>query len=90
MEKGLLILLGTFVMVGMIHFLSVKMMKISETKKKLYRKFFWYIYGVIFMLSAVVNLNEGGALYWVFVLQFIIGLLTVILNLLGKIEPKRN
>ncbi|MDA8758393.1 hypothetical protein N9M69_03400 [Flavobacteriaceae bacterium] len=41
------------------------------------------------MLSAVVNLGEGGA-FWVFVLQFIIGLLTVILNLLGKIDPKRN
>ncbi len=89
MEKALLILLGTFVVVGMIHFLSVKMMKISKTKKKLYRKFFWYIYGVIFMLSAVVNLGEGGA-FWVFILQFIIGLLTVILNLLGKIDPKRN
>ncbi|MBL6666967.1 MAG: hypothetical protein ISP66_08210 [Flavobacteriaceae bacterium] len=40
MEKALLILLGTFVVVGMIHFLSVKMMKISKTKKNFIESFF--------------------------------------------------
>jgi hypothetical protein len=41
MEKGLLILLGTFVVVGVIHFFSLKTMKISESTKTVYRKFFW-------------------------------------------------
>jgi len=40
MEKGLLILLGTFVVVGVIHFFSLKTMKISESTKTVYRKFF--------------------------------------------------
>jgi hypothetical protein len=86
MEKGLLILLGTFVVVGVIHFFSLKTMKISESTKTVYRKFFWYFYGGVFMISSAVNLFQGGALDWVFTLQFFTGLVIVILHLLGKIE----
>lgn len=86
MEKGLLILIGTFLIVGVVHFVSMRTSKLSETKKSHYRKFFWYFYGIIFMLSGGVNLIEKGEFYWSFTLQFILGLVTVILNLLGKIE----
>jgi hypothetical protein len=51
MEKGFLILIVTFIIVGIIHFISMRTMKLSETKKIHYRKFFWYFYGIIFMLS---------------------------------------
>ena len=88
MEKGLLILIGTFLIVGVVHFVSMRTSKLSETKKSHYRKFFWYFYGIIFMLSGGVNLIEKGEFYWSFTLQFILGLVTVILNLLGKIETK--
>ena len=40
------------------------------------------------MLSGGINLIEKGGFHWSFTLQFIIGLVTVILNLLGKIEKK--
>jgi len=40
MEKGFLILLETFLIVGIIHIVSMKAMKISESKKTQYRKFF--------------------------------------------------
>lgn len=47
---GLLILLGTFVVVGMIHFISMKMMKIPETKKnsvpKIFLVFLWDCFNV--------------------------------------------
>ena len=56
MEKGFLILIGTFLVVGVVHFVSMRTSKLSETKKSHYRKFFWYFYGIIFMLSGGVNL----------------------------------
>ena len=62
MGKGLLILLGTFIVVAILHVVSMKMTKISEAKKIHYRKFFWYFYGIIFMLSGGINLLEKGEL----------------------------
>jgi len=88
MENGFLILLITFFVVGVLHFVSMRTMKLSETKKTHFRKFFWYFYGIIFMLSGGLNLIEKGEFHLSFILQLIIGLVTVILNLLGKIETK--
>ncbi len=87
---GLLILLGTFVVVGMIHFISMKMMKIPETKKTVYRNFFWYFYGIVLMFNGALNLIEKGAFYWSFTILFLVGIIIIILNLLGKIETKGN
>ena len=78
----------TFVVVEVLHFVSMRMMKLSESKKTYFRKFFWYFYGIIFMLSGGINLFEKREFHWSFTLQFIIGLIAVILNLLGKIESK--
>ena len=90
MEKGFLILIGTFFVVGVLHFISMRTMKLSETKKTHFRKFFWYFYGIIFMLSGGINLFEKGEFHWSFTLQFLIGMVTVILNLLGKLETKSS
>lgn len=87
---GLLILLGTFVVVGMIHFISMKMMKIPETKKTVYRNFFWYFYGIVLMFDGALNLIEKGAFYWSFTILFLVGLIIIILNLLRKIETNGN
>lgn len=87
---GFLILLGTFVVVGMIHFISMKMMKIPETKKTVYRNFFWYFYGIVLMFDGALNLIEKGAFYWSFTILFLVGLIIIILNLLGKIETNGN
>jgi len=49
MEKGFLILIITFIIVGIIHFISMRTMKLSETKKNTLQKvllvFLWnYFY----------------------------------------------
>ena len=41
MGKGLLILLGTFIVVAILHVVSMKMTKISEAKKSSFRKVFF-------------------------------------------------
>jgi uncharacterized membrane protein len=90
MGKGFLILIGTFVIVGVIHFISIRTMKLSETKKTHYRKLFWYFYGIIFMMSGGINLIEKGEFHWIFSSEFLVGLIVIILNFLGKIETKTN
>ncbi len=68
----------------------MKIMTIFESKKLHYRKWFWYFYGIIFMLSGGVNLVEKGDLYWSFSIQFLLGLIVIILNFFGKIETKNS
>ena len=88
MEKGFLILVCTFLVVGIIHVVSMKMTKISEAKKSSYRKLFWYLYGAFFCLAGVINLLEKEAFSWIFSIEILVGLAILILNFLGKIEKK--
>lgn len=88
MGKGFLILIVTFIVVGIIHLVSMKMTKISETKKSSYRKVFWYFYGMFFLSSGLVNQLEKEAFSWIFSVEILVGLAILILNILGKIEKK--
>lgn len=88
MGEGFLILIVTFIVVGIIHLVSMKMTKISETKKSSYRKVFWYFYGMFFLSSGLVNQLEKEAFSWIFSVEILVGLAILILNILGKIEKK--
>ena len=88
MGEGFLILIVTFIVVGIIHLVSMKMTKIPETKKSSYRKVFWYFYGVFFLSSGLVNQLEKEAFSWIFSVEILVGLAILILNILGKIEKK--
>ena len=88
MGKGFLILIVTFIVVGITHLVSMKMTKISETKKSSYRKVFWYFYGMFFLSSGLVNQLEKEAFSWIFSVEILVGLAILIFNILGKIEKK--
>lgn len=90
MGTGLIIMLVVFVIVGILHFLSMRLMKVSESKKSKIRKVFWYLYGVVFTISGLVNSIEKEELNYIFLTQMIVGVLIIILNFLGKIETKPN
>ena len=68
MEKGILILLGTFIVVAILHLVSMKMTKISEAKKTSFRKVFFYIYGVFLILSGILQCIEKNEIRVVFLL----------------------
>lgn len=73
-----------FVMVGLAHYFSLKMLKVTPDKKARYRKIFWYFYGIFFVIVGGITLIEKGEFHWSFGLQFIFGFVIVILNGLGK------
>ena len=88
MGKGILILLGTFIFIAILHVVSMKMTKISEAKKSSFRKVFFYIYGVFLIFSGILQCIEKDEIRIVFLIQSLFGLVMVILNFLGKIEQK--
>ena len=90
MGKGLLILLGTFIVVTILHVVSMKIMKISEAKKSSFRKVFFYIYGVFLVLSGILHCIEKDEIRVVFLIQSLCGLVFVVLNFTGKMEQKTS
>ena len=90
MGKGLLILLGTFIVVAILHLVSMKMTKISEAKKSSFLKVFFYIYGVFLVLSGILQCIEKDEIRVVFLIQSLCGLVFVVLNFTGKMEQKTS
>ena len=90
MGKGLLILLGTFIVVGILHVVTMKMTKISEAKKLSFRKVFFYIYGIFLLLSGILQCIEKDEIRIVFLIQSLCGLAFVILNFTGKMQQKTS
>jgi len=88
MGKGILIILIVFICVGIIHFISMRTIKISQEKKSIYRKVFYYLYGFVFLAQGIVNMIEKGEFIIISILMSLIGLTILILNFLGKIETR--
>ena len=90
MGKGLLILLGTFIVVAILHVVSMKIMKISEAKKSSFRKVFFYIYGVFLVLSGILQCIEKDEIRVVFLIQSLVWLSIRYFKFHGKIEQKTS
>ena len=88
MTKGLLIIVIVFTVISIVHFFSVRMMIVDESKKSNYKKFFWYFYGLLMCLTALINLIEKSEWNIIFIIQLSLGTLIILLNFLGKIEIK--
>lgn len=50
MTKGLLVFFIVLVVIAIIHFVSLRMVRVAEEQKWKYRKVFWYIYGFLFAI----------------------------------------
>ncbi|WP_242094133.1 hypothetical protein [Aestuariivivens sediminicola] len=89
MEKAILIFIGTFIIVGAIHLISMKTMQLSDSKKARHRKYFWYLYSIYF-LSYGIYLNYANFVDYIGIGFVIIALMTLVLNLRGKLETKSH
>ena len=89
MTKGLLIFFIVLTVIAIIHFISLRMIRLSEEKKWKYRKVFWYFYGVTFAVSGFVNMFPLEEFNLFAFIQFLCGIMIFVLNYLGKIETKK-
>jgi len=88
MIKATIAMLIVFSVIGLVLLLTNKLNKIDSEKRHTYKKYFWYFYGIIFILGGVVNLFEKVSI--IFLIQLILGVAIIILNFIGKIETKPN
>ena len=88
MGKGLLIFFMVLVVIAIIHFFSLRMMRVSEEKKRTIKKVYWYIYGAFFTLSGLLNMFAVEKFSFFSFVQILCGITFIVLNYLGKIETK--
>lgn len=88
MTKGLLIFIIVILTIAIIHFCSLRMMRVSEEKKWKYKKVFWYIYGFLFATSGCVNTFPFEEFKPFTSIELLLGVGIIILTFLGKIETK--
>ena len=86
MTKGLLVFFIVLVVIAIIHFISLRMMQIAEEKKWKYKKVFLYIYGFLFAVSGFVNMFPFEEIKPFAFIQFLCGIVVLVLHCLGKIE----
>ena len=88
MTKGLLVFFIVLVVIAIIHFVSLRMVRVAEEQKWKYRKVFWYIYGFLFAISGFINMLHFEQIKPFAFIQFLCGILVLVLHYLGKIEIK--
>ena len=88
MTKGLLIFFIVLIVIAIIHFVSLRMIRVAEEKKWKYRKVFWYIYGFLFAISGFVNMFPFEEFKPIAFIQCLCGIVIIVLHYLGKIEIK--
>ena len=88
MTQGLLIFFIVLIVIAIIHFVSLRMIRVAEEKKWKYKKVFWYIYGFLFAISGFVNMFPFEEFKPIALIQCLCGIVIIVLHYLGKIEIK--
>lgn len=89
MAKGFFIMIVIFLLVGIAHFLSLRMEKISTKSKSKLRKMFWYFYGAYFLFYGIFrNIQDNWNILGI--IFILLSLLLLVMNFLGKIETRSN
>ena len=89
MEKGILIFAIVFINILILNFAIINLAFLPEVKKNKIRKVFWYLYGLLFVISGMVNFFDKEKFSFIFSIQIFLGIVTIILTFLGKMETKK-
>ena len=89
MEKGVLIFAIVFISILILNFAIINLAFLPEVKKNKIRKVFWYLYGLLFVISGMVNFFDKENFSFIFSIQILLGIVTIILTFLGKMETKK-
>ena len=88
LDKGIQIMIAIFILIAVAHFFSLKLVKAPERKKKRLRTFFFYAYGIFYMILGIIQSTLAEINIIFPMLQILLGLVILILNYLGKLNPK--
>ena len=89
MEKGLLIMIFVFVIITIIHFVTLKIYKLSKLTRDNYRKKFFYFYGLYFFVYGA-SLNIQNRFDLIGIGFIIIAVFVLYINYRGKIDSPWN
>lgn len=89
MEKDVIVMISVFLLITVIHFVSLKLIRFSEERKEHLRTVFFYIYGVVYAIIGAIQLelNAGEGMFYI--LQIASGIAFIILNYFGKLNSKK-
>ena len=73
--------------VFVLNYFSIRMVKVSQEKKNKYRTYFWYFYGIFFLIVGVSYFQENiiTSLVWI-----VFSISIIVLNYFGKFTPKSS
>ena len=88
MSKGLVIFRAVLVCVGILHWVSLRLIDTSKVRAKKIRTIFWYFYGNFFLIFGLVRFFDSDSSKVLSLIQAGIGLLVLILAATGKLNEE--
>ena len=82
MNKGLLILAATILVVLILNKVMLKIAKLTDSKKKLFQKYYNAVFGMFLILSSSIPLFENQTWGWLQSAQFVLGLISILYSIL--------
>jgi len=86
MLKGLVIFFGVLLCVGIVHWISLRLIKTSKVRAQKLRTIFWYFYGNFFLIFGLLRFFESDSYKVLYLIQAGIGFLVLILAATGKMN----
>jgi len=86
MLKGLVIFFGVLLCVGIVHWISLRLIKTSKVRARKLRTIFWYFYGNFFLIFGLLRFFESDSYKVLYLIQAGIGFLVLILAATGKMN----
>jgi len=82
MNKGLLILTATILVVLILNIVMLKIAKLTDSKKKLFQKYYYAVFGTYLVISSSIPLFENQTWGWLQSAQFVLGLISILFSIL--------
>ena len=84
MSKGLVIFFAVLLCVGILHWVSLRLINTSKVRAKKIRTIFWYFYGNFFLIFGLLRFFDSDSSKVLSLIQAGIGLTVLILAANGK------
>lgn len=88
MSKGLVIFFAVLLCVGILHWVSLRLINTSKVRAKKIRTIFWYFYGNFFLIFGLLRFFDSDSSKVLSLIQAGIGLTVLILAATGKINEE--